>query len=184
MHVARPATDRMTKAARDRCTRLLRDLRFRRQFTLADFVDHVERRRGRVIELVPSDLDGTGPCGLMLATEEKDLVLFPQSASPLHQEHIIMHEIGHLLLDHAGDAAVDDEDVELDVLQRLVPDLPPELIRRLLGRSSYHEQHELEAEVFATMLLARARRSGHHPAWPGDESSNRLSSVFDPGQLG
>jgi Zn-dependent peptidase ImmA (M78 family) len=174
--------DRMTRAARKRCTRLLRELRFRQPFVLADFIDHVEQRRGRPIKLVPSDLDGTGPCGLMLATDDKDLVLFPESASQLHQEHIVVHEIGHLLFGHAEAAAdVADEDAELEALRRLAPDIPLEMIRRLLARTSYEEQHEREAEVFATMLLATARRIGHEQAQLGDERSIRISSVFDPG---
>lgn len=174
--------DRMTRAARKRCRRLLRDLRFRQRFVLSDFIDHVERRRSRPIELVPSDFDGTGPCGLMLTTaDERDLVLYPKSASPLLQEHVIVHEIGHLLFGHAENVdGVDDAELELDALRRLVPDLPPELIRRLLARTSYEDQHEREAEVFATMLLATARRDGLQQPQPSDERAIRISSVFDP----
>ena len=140
-----------------------------RPFSLDRFVRSLSERQGRSIELVPNWLGASAPCGMLVCTKEVDYVCYASNTSWLHQLHIILHEIGHLVLGHdsrritvplagpersapeppAGPPEGSRE--SLQALQGLLPRLSPALIRRLLGRTAYVEDDERDAEVFATL---------------------------------
>lgn len=134
---------------RRRCTALLRDLPMPVPFDARALCEKVAERRGRPIRLVPMTGLG-GVCGLVVATGETDLIFYEQVTTPPHQEHIILHELSHLLCDH--DRAASDLAVE-----HLLPDLDPRMVRRVLGRAGYSSVEEREAELLASMIRQRAR---------------------------
>ena len=103
-------------------------------------------KRGRPIQLMPYPLPVPGPFGLWLATTHADIVLYQKETTRGHQEHIILHELGHIISDHAGDESVE------AIWRTLMPSLPPETVRRALRRSGYDEKHEREAELVATVI--------------------------------
>jgi hypothetical protein len=77
--------------------------------------------------------------------------VYEQRTSRLHQEHIIAHEIGHLLCDHEPVSGLDDR-----TASTLMPSLDPRMIRRILGRrSGYPVPQEQQAEMIASLLLQR-----------------------------
>jgi hypothetical protein len=133
---------------RKRCEARLRDLPLPVPFDARALCAQVARRRGRPIRLLP--LAGlTGVCGLWIATDTTDLIFYEQVTTPPHQEHIILHELSHLLCDHysaAPDAAT------------LLPSLDPEVVRRVLGRAGYSTDEEREAELLASLIRQRAGR--------------------------
>ncbi|MFK4272504.1 M48 family metalloprotease [Streptomyces milbemycinicus] len=91
------------------------------------------------------------PTGIWLATDSGDYVLYDAQTSPLHQEHIILHEIGHLVCDHrsgSGDQR----------LYRQIDLADAESLRQALARSRYSDLQEQEAEMIATLVLERAGR--------------------------
>ncbi len=49
---------------------------------------------------LPEEAAATGACGLWLGTDNADYVFYEARTAPLHREHIILHEIGHVLCDH------------------------------------------------------------------------------------
>lgn len=120
---------------------------------MAGFLETLARQRGRRIELVPMSVNTSAPCGVLAATDQADYVFYTTETSALHQEHILLHEIGHLLCGHAGSAELD-----AVVPSALMPNLSPELIRRVLGRTTYAEEQEREAELVASLIMRRARR--------------------------
>ncbi|GDY31729.1 hypothetical protein [Gandjariella thermophila] len=124
---------------------------------MADVCARLSERRGKPIRLLAYPLEVPGPFGLWLNTPSADYVLYQAETTRLHQEHIIAHELGHLLADHPSD---EDDDA---VWRELMPDIPPELIRRALRRTSYDTEHEREAETVATMLLESAAVAGYVP---------------------
>jgi hypothetical protein len=71
----------------------------------------------------------------------------------VHQDHIVLHEICHLLCGHAGDDALGTEHARL-----LFPNLDPAMVGRVLGRTSYSTEEEQEAELLASMIQQAARR--------------------------
>jgi hypothetical protein len=91
------------------------------------------------------------PCGLWLATDRADHIFHVRGSSPMHERHIILHEIGHLLCDHATPGEAAD-----DTLSALLPDLDPQVVMQVLRRSSYSAPQEQVAEMMASLILEQA----------------------------
>jgi hypothetical protein len=131
-----------------------------RPFDLETFVSNIEAARGRRIKLLPIPdrfLRSTDICGLWLKHEELplDLIFHVDSTTSFHRQRIIFHELAHLWCDDAGGVT----GVELE---RLLPDFPPELLMRLLGRGRamarrrYGTRKELRAELMADLIHKEA----------------------------
>ncbi|WP_410658239.1 hypothetical protein [Amycolatopsis sp. lyj-112] len=110
--------------------------------------------RGRAIRLVPFPMEVPGPYGLWMSTASADYIVFQAETTKVHQEHIIAHELGHILAGHQGEE--DDE----EIWARLMPDIAPGVLRRLLKRTHYDSAQEREAETIATLLLERSLVAG------------------------
>jgi hypothetical protein len=119
------------------------------QLSVADIRDRVQRWRGRPLHLMPVVTGPGWPSGMWLDTEQADLVLFDAATSALHMVNIIAHEIGHIVLGHAG---------------AMVHPATPSRFRWLgtgsptaavMLRTGFLDHDEHEAEVFATMMCAR-----------------------------
>lgn len=122
-------------------------------FDLRAFCASVAALRGRDLhlhQLPRAGADGTA-CGLWLATDKADHVFYAAGTGWLHQQHIILHEIGHILCDHVAPGPSPE-----DVTALLLPDLDPGTVARVLRRSSYSAPQEQVAEMIATMLNERA----------------------------
>jgi hypothetical protein len=136
------------------CVRLVAELDIDLPFDSAEFVARLARRRGRRIELVPINARSAAPCGILLSTDDADYLCYAVNTSPLHREHILLHEAGHLVCDHTGLSTVD------AIPSALLPHLSGELVRRVLCRSSFDDAQERQAELFASLILHRAARTG------------------------
>ncbi|WP_158073512.1 ImmA/IrrE family metallo-endopeptidase [Actinophytocola xanthii] len=106
-------------------------------------------QRGRPIHPLPMTARPTDPSGIWIASQTADYVFYEQNTSRLHSEHIILHEIGHLLFGHTGGGVLSDSTARL-----LLPNLDPALVRRTLARSHYSDSDEQEAELFASLILS------------------------------
>lgn len=140
------------KAVRRRCESTLQDVEMPTPFDVHAFSEIVAERRGRPLHLLPKTTTA-GPCGVWLAMPAADYVFFEEFTSALHRDHIILHELGHLLCDHGASEVMDD-----DVLGELLPSLDLTVVRRLMGRTTYTAVEEQEAELIATLVLQRAGR--------------------------
>ncbi|WP_433549170.1 secondary metabolite protein [Streptomyces sp. CA-294286] len=93
--------------------------------------------------------------------------------SLLHQDHIIAHELSHLLLGHHESeraSAVDSS---------LFPSLDPAAVRFMLGRTTYEEAEERDTERLASLLQRRIidhRRYSDEPS--GDEVQDRVTHTL------
>src|ERR687898_587370 len=137
------------RAVRRRCESTLRDVFVPSPFDVRVFATTVSVRRGRPIHLLPKSAP-VGLCGVWLAMPSADYVFFENATSPLHREHIILHELGHLLRDHAPTEVIDDR-----ALRLLLPTLDVDVVRRVMGRTSYSAVEEQEAEMIASLVLDR-----------------------------
>jgi hypothetical protein len=126
--------------------------------------EQVGRRRGRAIRLVPMELEEPLLHGLWIALPDTDVIVYRANTSGPHQEHIIAHELSHIICEHDFGALPGPP-----VPAHLFPDADPDLVRRSLKRSAYDDRAEQEAEMMASLILARARR-GTAPA-PGDATA-------------
>jgi len=108
--------------------------------------------RGRPIELVPVST-GVGPHGLLVETDTADYIAFERDTTPVHQRHIVVHELAHLSCGHRSGMT------RHDLVQLLMPSLEPATFRTVLGRTIFSAIEEREAELFATTFLERASAS-------------------------
>lgn len=129
-----------------------------RPFTLKRFVHELRDSRSKPVELVEAPLGGTAPCGWLVRTNQVDYVCYPSNTSWLHQLHIVLHEIGHLVLGHPSDPLS-------------------------LKRPERETDNERAAETFATLAVRRITRVDHHHAIGWDRPRGvdviALSDVFD-----
>jgi hypothetical protein len=145
------------------------------------FVADLAAERGRPIELMPVSAPEGAPCGLLMSTERADYILYPTNTTALHRRHILLHEVGHLLCGHVGSGAgADGAAIDAAAGRQLMPNLSPELVRRVLGRTTYTEVEEREAELVATLLAQRVVRP-EEPREPGPgvpDGVQRFASLF------
>lgn len=146
-----PAAD----AFRQRGAARLQEIPLPSPFDVELFSEEVATRRGRPIVL-RSWSNPNGLLGLYVPGATTDLIMYEQDTSPLHQEHIILHELSHLLCNHQPVVVVDTE-LAILMLRRL----PTSTIRRALRRANYSSADDQEAEVLASLILERANKIGH-----------------------
>lgn len=132
-------------------------------FDLTAWCARVARRRGRPIVLHPV-ASPPGVCGMWVAVDGQDHVFFERDTTALHRDHIVLHELSHMLCEHRS-AALDADGWAV----RLLPDIDPETVRRVLRRAVYSDEEEREAEVLATLITERAVRGPHLAAAAADE---------------
>lgn len=70
-----------------------------RQFGIENFIHHLEAQRARSILCTPYDFrpDVTG---VWIPAETADYIFYSRYTHPVHQIHIVLHEIAHMLLKH------------------------------------------------------------------------------------
>jgi hypothetical protein len=158
---------------RRRCAALLRDLPVPVPFDVRALCEQVADQRGRPIRLIPM-ARLTGVCGLWIATDTTDLIFYEQQTTAPHQEHIILHELSHLLCQHTPAPVPLAEQA-----QPLLPDLDPEIVHRILARAGYSTAEEREAELLASMIRQREPR-----AHTGGTLTDRLDAALDDGGHG
>ncbi|WP_229073180.1 hypothetical protein [Actinoplanes sp. DH11] len=114
---------RVPVSLRRRCARRLRGIRVPDPFDLDAFCAEVAASRGRPLHRRPLPGLGPGaPCGLWLGLTGADYVFYDADTSPLHAEHIVLHEIAHILCAHGGGK----------LPGQLFPDLGPALVGQVL----------------------------------------------------
>ena len=141
---------------RRNCRARLRELTLPDPFDLTELCRSVSTSRSRPLHVrgIPGPPSRARPCGIWIATDDDDWIFVDQQTSPLHRQHIVLHELAHMLCGHtAADLP------ENDMLRRLFPDLSPAMVRTVLGRTSYQSEYEREAELLASLIVARAQPS-------------------------
>jgi hypothetical protein len=123
------------------------------------------------------------PTGMCLSTRATDYIFYEAITGSLHQQHIVLHEIGHLLWEHQTAMTGTEQ-----ALQLLLPSLDPRVVIRMLRRGDCTGLIEQQAELVATLIMQRAGRQLPRPARPplGEdaETITRLSyTLEDPGDM-
>ncbi|WP_410659755.1 hypothetical protein [Amycolatopsis sp. lyj-112] len=168
--------DRGRKELWRRCRSLADGVTLPEPFDADAFIAELAAERGRPIELMQVSVPSNGPCGLLMSTERADYILYPTNTTALHRRHILLHEVGHLLCGHVGsDAGADGIALDAAASKALMPNLSPELVRRVLGRTSYSAVEEQEAELLASLLAQRVARTAVRGSSNADESGSDLA---------
>jgi hypothetical protein len=116
-----------------------------RPWNLEHFRAALEARRGRALLFEPASLP-RGCTALRVTTEAADLIIYDLALDPGRQLHAIGHQLAHLLLGHQG----------RDEREPLFPHLGPVLLATAPAILRYAETDELEADTFASLLVAKA----------------------------
>ncbi|AXK89976.1 hypothetical protein DXT66_29745 (plasmid) [Nocardia farcinica] len=133
-----------------------------------EYIARVAAYRGRPIDLVPiapGALSGTGcgtGSGLWLELDDSDVIMYGADTE-WHADHIIAHEIGHMLLGH-GSTEGEPDPVDDLPLNELMPSLSPDAIRNVLRRQDYDSARERDAETFADMVMVEATLPQRKPS--------------------
>lgn len=106
----------------------------------------LSKHRNRHIELREFPLRTPGPQGLRAEMPTADLIVFQRETTKLHQDHIVLHEVGHIMADHPGIDAK-------KLMGAMLPGTQPDASRRTLHREMYDTAQEREAELVATIIL-------------------------------
>ena len=163
-------------SVRRRCAAALRDVEVPAPFDLGLFCDNLAARRGRRLYLHPFNVDVATkvPCGVYLSLRDEDHIFFDARTSPLHRDHIVLHELSHMLLGHASDSHLH------ATLGRLMPAIDQRTLETVLARTSYSTEHEQEAEFLATLIAgaARSRARGGGEGTPASPVIDRLHTTL------
>ena len=142
---------------RKRCRAMLRELDVRPPLDVRELCARLAGQRGRPIRLVAHPIKVPGPFGLWFMTESMDVIFYQRETTRPHQDHIILHEIGHIIAEHPSDEGAGQP----------------------LRRTCYDSAHEREAELIATFILewASVLNPLHPAARPaGDARVERLGA--------
>ncbi|MFD9726739.1 hypothetical protein [Streptomyces sp. NPDC059072] len=151
---------------RKRCENILGHLELPHPFSLDELCNRIAEQRGRPIRLhpLPKEAAETGVCGLWVGTVSVDYVFYEAQTTPLHREHIVLHELGHILFGHHSVEADDVDDGHAPTV---------------LGRTNYTTRQEQEAEMLASMIRIRTANAGPHAAAaPPRDTLARLESAM------
>ncbi|WP_327417736.1 toxin [Streptomyces sp. NBC_01233] len=144
---------------------------------VAELCRHLGEARDRPITLVPMQMPSTHPCGMWVAARDEDLIFYDANTTSAHQEHIILHELGHIICCHRGAGGLDEAAARL-----LFPNLDPQLVRDMLLRATYDDVQEQEAEIIAYLLSQRmgsaGQRHGAPPAADAEEGGDPGKSAM------
>ncbi|MCD9145989.1 hypothetical protein [Streptomyces albireticuli] len=155
-----------TKVTRRHCEKRLASLELPRTCDIRSLVTHIAERIGHPIELVPRSLDPRSVSGQCELRHGVYRIVYQAHTSAWHQEHIISHELGHLISGHPcsdiGDEATDRPPPATRVLSAGT-------VARMLNRSQYGDPLEREAEIIGTLLqqhlATHAQPSAHAATW-------------------
>lgn len=155
------------KGLRERCEAKLAELNLSAFENAHSFCAALAARRARPIVL-QAVANPAGPFGLWVGGRTADVIFYERNTSPLHQEHIILHEACHLVWQHRPAPVTEGELAHL-----LFPDVQPEVIQRVLRRAGYSTAEEQEAEMLASLILERYA-GAPSPSTPPDAKTARL----------
>lgn len=156
---------------RRHCESLLAELDAPTTWDIHDLCDLVAEQRDRRIHRVPIAMSAMHPCGFWIFTEHVDFIVYESDTSRVHQEHIIAHELAHIICCHRGGTTFSDATAQL-----LFPDLDPDLVRDMLRRSGYSDRQEQEAEMLASLIMEQANRLR-----PGAPRTATTTAIDDAG---
>ncbi|MBB5155934.1 hypothetical protein [Saccharopolyspora phatthalungensis] len=157
---------------------ILRELNIDSPLDVRVLCERLGQQRGRPIRLVPYPLPVPGVFGLWIGTVDVDYILYQRDTTTAHQEHIILHEVGHIISGHGGN------EHDSDIWSQLFPDIPPDMVRRALRRDGYGPAFEREAEMVATVIKEWATLLDRLKLTPDrkTDAAQRLRGAFDDHQ--
>ncbi|AEN10832.1 MAG TPA: hypothetical protein DD420_25735 [Streptomyces sp.] len=173
--------------------RELRDLGVHPPLDVEELCKALSRRRGRPLYLREAPMPKPGPTGMWVEYDDYDVILYQQETTRLHQDHIKLHEIGHILVAEAEDAeqapaeaaeqtpALDPEEESAVLVEgwaAMLPVFDPKTIKRVARRCTYDDGEECSVELAATIVLEWASVLDDSTPLSEDPSLRRVQSAL------
>jgi len=160
---------------RRRFDRLLSSIDVPTPFDIQVFCDRIAAQRGRALYLhsVQGISGADAPCGVWIASETSDHIFYEAATSPLHRDHIILHEVSHMLLNHTS---IIDGVRPGD--RGLFPNIDPATVVSLLTRASYGNDDERDAERLASLINSKAAPTSRNSTIVHDRALRRLDDAL------
>jgi hypothetical protein len=136
--------------ARARVRAVLQHVPLPQPWSMNAWVDRLESWRGREIDLVPVSYRPGQASGAWQARQDYDLIAYTAHTSALHQDHIIAHEIAHMLCAHKGTCLMSESEAAA-----VAPDLSAQTLAHIIARVTTSSD-EYEAELIAVLLMSEA----------------------------
>lgn len=143
---------------RRRCRKRLESLEIPEPFSVGELCHRLAQQRDRPIHLheLPVAKREDMPCGAWLATSTEDHIVYESGTSPLHRDHIILHELAHMLCGHVFGCAE-------ELAPSLSWDLDSTVPQLMLARAEYTSGQEHEAELLAGLIVQAASHRDSSP---------------------
>ncbi len=122
-------------------------------WTVGEFTTYLSERLNKRIVLDPwrVHVPSVSRCGALWVTQQELVIKYDPARSPRGQRQEIMHEIGHVLLEHRGDD-------QFDVTDSLLSEgLDPRRVREIMHRRHFDSDAERDAEWLGTHLAGLSR---------------------------
>ncbi len=159
------------EAIHQRCIARVAELDVPVPFTIERFLELLAARRQRPIHLHVQPMP-PGLSGYVAHGEDADHVYCDSALDPFGREQVILHEVSHLICGHVAEQA----DSAM-LVQAILPQLPPELVRSVLACARYTTAQEIEAELQATEILRTAESLRRVKAADNTEEAARLQRL-------
>jgi hypothetical protein len=139
------------------------------RFTLQDFIEHVIAcRQGRPIIVLGWPLE-RDPHGAWVKARHADYILYDNTLHYVHQEHVILHEVGHIVLGHRGDRL--DKVLPPELWEHIPSGLQAGTVGHLRVGEKSQTPEDYEAETFATQVQQRNLTAQRMAQFTGPSSS-------------
>jgi hypothetical protein len=138
-----------------RCDAMLAKLDVPTPFDVETFCNSLERTHGFRVTLVPVRNGISQPCGLRAHLDGVHHIFHDYADSADRRDHAALHVIAHLLLGHTAAPVITDA-----FTARVMPDLDPAMVRRVLGHGTYTKAEEAEADLLARLIVEAGRPAG------------------------
>ena len=135
--------------AKQKAEKIVKELKFDfRSFTIDRFIRSVEEFKHCRIKMRPWSMP-SGMFGAWMTDSESgdEYIFYRDDVPPIHQIHIQLHELAHLLLDHSTLKITQDTVVNSITGEVILP-----FFQLAQLRSADISQTELEAEILASMI--------------------------------
>ncbi|MFE6162248.1 hypothetical protein ACFQ7F_25425 [Streptomyces sp. NPDC056486] len=141
---------------------------------ISALIDRLSDTRNRPIQVLPISLGAGEPCGIWLATDSVDIIIVEADTTAFHRDHIIAHELAHMLCSHSGSQELESENMSL-----LFPHLDVERVLGILGRTAYPTEDEQAAEIVASLILEHISRPPMESRWAVPSSDAETVARID-----
>lgn len=131
------------------CRKYVRSLGLEPYATAYELCDQMSSQRERPIRVIEWPLPIPGPMGVWIARPGDDIVVVQTMATGRHRDHILLHELAHILCEHEGEPLPSEQLGSLALLD----DLGAGEQARM--RSVYDSAAEREAELLAAAFAER-----------------------------